>query len=55
MKTAYLQHPLSKDRKKEFMGKGFKILDLRFKPEKLEDGDHADAVKAKAKADTKGK
>lgn len=49
MKIAYLKHPLSPARKKEFKGKGFKIIDLRFKPEKTANGDHVDKPEAKAK------
>lgn len=38
-KTAYVEHPCSKDNKRELNGKGFRVVDARFKPEKLEAGD----------------
>jgi hypothetical protein len=36
---AYVEHPLSTDEKKALLKKFDKVLDLRFKPEKLEAGD----------------
>lgn len=39
MTTAYAQHPLSKEEKKSLLKKFDKVVDLRFKPEKLETGD----------------
>lgn len=39
MAIAYCEHPVSKEQKVELRTKGFKILDIKFKPEKLEDGD----------------
>ena len=48
MATAYVEHPVSKDEKKKYMQKGFKVIDVKFKPEKLEDGDKV-FMKPKAK------
>jgi len=39
MATAYCEHPVSKEQKKELRSAGFKILDIKFKPEKLDGGD----------------
>jgi len=39
MAIAYVEHPLSIDEKKALLKKFDKVLDLRFKPEKLETGD----------------
>ncbi len=39
MAIAYVEHPVSKAQKVELKQKGFKILDIRFKPEELEKGD----------------
>jgi hypothetical protein len=39
MAIAYVEHPLSTDEKKALLKKFDKVLDLRFKPEKLETGD----------------
>lgn len=49
MKTAYLNHPVTKDRKAEFRGKGFRILDAKFAPKKPEGGDHVDKKPAAKK------
>ncbi len=39
MKIAYEKHPVSKERKAELRGKGFKIIDARFEPNRSdEDG-----------------
>lgn len=39
MKIAYEKHPVSKERKAELRGKGFKIIDARFDPSRSdEDG-----------------
>lgn len=42
MKIAYLKHPLDADRKAEFQAKGFKIIDVRYAPEKVGADDHVD-------------
>ena len=34
-KIAYEKHPVSAERKAELRGEGFKILDVRFKPDDL--------------------
>ena len=51
MKTAYLNHPLTADRKKEHRAKGYRIIDARFAPDKPADGDFVDKPKAKPKKD----
>lgn len=33
-KIAYEKHPVSPERKKELIAKGFKIIDAQFKPDK---------------------
>jgi hypothetical protein len=38
-KTAFVEHPISKAEKQQLNIKGFKVVDVRFKPEKLSDGD----------------
>ena len=38
-KTAFVEHPISRAEKKQLNIKGFKVVDVRFKPEKLSDGD----------------
>lgn len=47
---AYVEHPCSKAEKKTYTRKGFKVRDIRFAPEKLEDGDKK-FPKPKPKAD----
>ena len=55
-KIAYVEHPVSKELKTELKTSGFKILDLSFKPEQLEDGDKVvEKPKAKQKAEPKAK
>ena len=42
MAIAYVEHPVTTKEKAEYRKKGFeKILDIRYKPEKLEEGDKA--------------
>lgn len=41
-KIAYLKHPLSAEKKAEFRGKGFQILDIAFKPEETGKDDFLD-------------
>lgn len=48
MKVAYVEHPITKAEKKAFNMEGFKVVDIRFKPEKLEAGDKV-VEKPKAK------
>ncbi len=35
---AYVEHPITKKEKFDIVSKGFKILDIRCKPEKLPEG-----------------
>lgn len=37
-KIAFVEHPVSDDQKDEITSKGFKIVDVRYKPEKLPEG-----------------
>lgn len=37
-KIAFAEHPLTQDEKYALIDKGFKIVDVRFAPEKLPDG-----------------
>lgn len=37
--TAYVKHPISKEDKKKLNEQGFKVVDLKFKPEEIEKGD----------------
>lgn len=54
-KIAYVEHPVSKELKSQLKAEGFKVVDLVFKPEKLEDGDKVvEKPKAKPKAEPKG-
>ena len=39
MAIAYVEHPLTKEEKAKYRKEFDKILDIRFKPEKLEEGD----------------
>jgi len=39
MATAYCQHPVSKEAKAKLRSDGFKIVDIAYKPKKLEEGD----------------
>lgn len=39
MKTAYVEHPLSKEEKQKYNREGYKVVDITFAPEKLADGD----------------
>ena len=39
MAIAYCEHPLTKAEKAKIRKEGFKIIDVRFKPEKIADGD----------------
>lgn len=50
MAIAYVEHPVGKQEKKDYQKKGFKVVDVRFKPEKLGDGDK---VFIKKKPETK--
>lgn len=36
---AYVEHPCDRKQKRDIQKKGFKIIDARFKPQKLESGD----------------
>ena len=39
MAIAYVEHPVTKEQKKDLLKKFDKILDIRFAPEKMADGD----------------
>lgn len=39
MKIAYIKHPISEKTKAEYFGKGFQIIDARFTPNDIKDGD----------------
>ena len=39
MAIAYVEHPVSKEEKKKYRKDFDKVIDIRFAPEKLEDGD----------------
>lgn len=47
--VAFAEHPLTADEKYELTSKGFKVVDIKFAPEKLADGDKL-VKKAKTKA-----
>lgn len=47
MKIAYEKHPVSPERKKELFNKGYRVIDIRFKP--------ADAEDESPKAETESK
>lgn len=49
-KKAYVKHPVSKEDKKALNKEGFKVVDIKFKPEKL---GKDDKVVEKPKPDTK--
>jgi len=54
MSIAYVEHPVSKAQKAELKQKGFKILDIQFKPDELEKGDKVfEKPKAKDKPEKK--
>lgn len=38
-KVAYVEHPVSSKDKKELNSKGYRLVDVRFKPESIEKGD----------------
>ena len=51
MAKAYVEHPVSKGAKGRAKAAGFKVVDLAFKPEKLEEGDKVvEKPKAKPKS-----
>lgn len=39
MAVAYVKHPLAPELKAQIRGEGFRVVDIRFKPEILPDGD----------------
>ena len=39
MSTLYIEHPVTKKEKKEYLKKFNKLLDVRFAPDKLSEGD----------------
>lgn len=49
MAIAYVEHPVTKEEKKKLLKDYDKVVDIKFKPEKLESGDKA-IEKPKAKA-----
>lgn len=48
-KIAYLSHPVSAEKVAEFQEQGFRIIDLRFKPEKTGKDDYVDGAEAPKK------
>ena len=38
-KIAYVKHPVTPAQKEELNGQGFRIVDLRYKPEEIAKGD----------------
>lgn len=50
MKIAYVEHPVSKEEKKQYLKDFDKVIDIRFAPEKLEGGSKK-FEKPKKKAD----
>lgn len=50
MAIAYCQHPVSKEEKAKLRSGGFKIIDIAYKPAKMEEGDK-EVKRAKKKAD----
>lgn len=51
-KVAYVEHPVSLEQKAEITGKGFRIVDARYKPAELDKGDEV-FMKPKKKAEAK--
>lgn len=49
---AYVEHPISKEDKKTLNKKGYQVLDIKFKPEKLGEDDEV-FEKSKPKPKTK--
>lgn len=49
-KIAYEKHPLSNERFEELRSQGFKVVDIRFKPEVLPDGHEVYEDKPKRKS-----
>lgn len=39
MKVAYIKHPCSPEQKEKYRKDGYKVVDSRFKPSTLKDGD----------------
>lgn len=37
--TAFVEHPITQDEKFEITSKGFKIVDIQFKPKDMAEGD----------------
>lgn len=54
-KIAYEPHPVTPERKKELRAKGFKILDARFDPKRVEKEEKKAAKKAASKDKKEGK
>lgn len=50
MAIAYVQHPVTKDEKAKYLKDFDKILDIKFKPKKLEEGDKVFEKKEDKKA-----
>lgn len=39
MKVAYIKHPCSNETKEQYRKDGYKVVDSRFKPDVMKDGD----------------
>lgn len=52
MAIAYVEHPITKEEKAKYRKDFDKVIDIRFKPEKLADGDKV-FTKSKPKAEPK--
>ncbi len=53
LNVAYVKHPLSKVEAEKIRAEGFRILDLKFKPETISKGDKVIDGKPKARATKK--
>ena len=49
MAIAYVEHPVTKEEKRKYNKDGFVVVDVKFKPEKLGEGDKV-FMKPKQKA-----
>ena len=48
MKVAYIDHPCEKSQKDKLVAEGYKVVDSRFKPAELKEGDIYASEKKKA-------
>ena len=49
MAKMYVSHPVSKDLKADIRKQGYTVVDIRFKPDTLQDGDKVHGEKPKRK------